>query len=62
MQVKVCPLCELEVDSSLFDYHYQTEEHLLQKIATRYPAWKSQPEKLRWYYRNFVLVRRSTLR
>lgn len=55
MQVKICPLCEREVDASLYDYHYQTEEHILKKIAHRYPAWKQSPEKLVWYYRHFVL-------
>ncbi|MBW7874369.1 MAG: hypothetical protein H3C47_00085 [Candidatus Cloacimonetes bacterium] len=52
---QLCPICNRDVDKELFDYHFQTEEHLLNKIRERYPAWVESPQKVLWFYRRFVL-------
>lgn len=52
-----CPICRQQVDADLLDFHRQTEEHVLEKIRQRYPAWQNNEDKILWYYRNFVLRR-----
>jgi hypothetical protein len=54
MKVK-CKICNREVDEELYEYHYNSEYHLLEKIMERYPAWNSNENKVIWFYRNFVL-------
>ena len=51
---KKCPICEDEVDSTLFDYHLSTEKHLLDQIKERYPAWSGNEKKILWFYKTFI--------
>lgn len=52
---RICPLCERIVDEELFQYHYETEIHLLEKIVKRYPAWAGNRDKVLDFYRLCVL-------
>ena len=52
---RICPICRRPVDELLWDYHQNQEEDLLEEIIGEYPAWKNSPDKVLWYYRQFVI-------
>lgn len=55
VKVKICPICERAVDEELFQYHYETEIYLLEKIVQKYPAWATNKDKVLEFYRLCVL-------
>ena len=52
---KLCPLCGRIVDGKLFQYHWDTEQHLIDRIMEHYPAWKDNPQKALEFYQAFIL-------
>jgi hypothetical protein len=53
--LRLCPLCEREVEAELYAYHYNTELHLIERILHQYYPWKENREKALWFYRRFIL-------
>lgn len=51
----ICSICRRSVDNKLWDYHQSQEQDLLEEIMEEYPAWRDCPEKVLWYYRQFVI-------
>ncbi|MBT3784134.1 hypothetical protein HOF92_04090 [bacterium] len=54
--LRTCSLCGREVDEELFNYHRDTEQHLIDRITEHYPAWKENPSKALQFYRVFILT------